>query len=417
MHLSRSCAIVAAAVLAVVAAPASADAQGGLAPYFDVAKLPVPPVTGKEMADTVASFSQTYPQRITGSPNETAAAATLRDEAAKLGYQASIDALPLATGLPPGITHAVIATRRGVTRPDEYIVFTAHYDVVPQTIFGSYDNATGTTMLRALARSLSKIPTNRTLVFAWYNGEEEGTLSSDPHAQSFVDSKKKVRGVLGFDMEGIAWPVAHPGPTNCLCMWRGDEDDRFDALLSHVNFDVLGFPNAPNMVEVRGLNARNSDEASWDRRFFPTMRWAGMRTAADYPAYHRFDDTMATIDSVAGGRTYFEQGLRNTLMSSYLTALTLDNEPPVVTDASAKTSGRKVAFHASATDPDGAASAIAWDFGDGARATGASVTHTYRRAGRFTAKVSAADNLWPQVVATARVKVRAGGKAAKRARR
>jgi hypothetical protein len=412
MSPARTCALLAAILSALVATPASADppsAGGGLPPYFDIAKLPLPPVTGKEMADNVASFTQSYFLRVTGTPQETAAASYLRDYAAGLGYQATIENLPIATGLPPGITHAVIATRRGTTRPDEYIVFSAHFDTVPQTIYGSYDNGTGVNMLRALAKSLSKIPTNRTLVFAWYNGEEEGTLSSDPHAQSFVDGNRKVRGLLGFDMVGIGWPVANPGPTNCLCMWHGDEDDRFDALLSHVNFDVLGFPNGENLVSVRGMNTRNSDEATWDRRFYPTLRWAGMKTAADYPAYHQPDDTMDTIDSVAGGRTYFEQGLRNTLLSSYYTALTLDNEPPAVTAAVTKRSGRKVTFHATASDLDAAPGAISWVFGDGTRATGADVTHTYRRAGSFTARVTAADNLWSQVVASARVKVRAGG--------
>jgi Peptidase family M28/PKD domain len=417
MSRSRLCAALAACVL-VAAAPASADppsAGGGLPPYFPVGELPLPSVPGKEIADNVASFTQSYFLRVTGTPQELAAATFLRDYAADLGYQAEIQELPLAAGLPPAITHAVVATKRGTTRPDEYIVFSAHYDQVPQTIYGSYDNGTGVNMLRALAKSFARIPTNRTLVFAWYNGEEEGTLASDPHAQSFVDANRKVRALLGFDMVGIAWPVANPGDTNCLCMWHGEEDERFADLLGYVNFDVLGFPNAPNLVEVRGQNSRNSDEATWDRRFYPTLRWAGMKTAADYPAYHLPTDTMDTIDEVAGGRTYFEQGLRNTLLSSYYTALALDNEPPAVTAAVTKRAGRKVSFHASASDLDAAPGAITWSFGDGGKATGADVTHAYRRNGTFTAVAAAADNLWSQVTATAKVKVRVAAK--KRARR
>jgi hypothetical protein len=408
MRVRRVSLLLVAAAL-VAAAPASADppsAGGGPPPYFEVGKLPLPPVTGKEIADNVSSFTTTYFQRVTGTPQELAAANFLRDQATGLGYQAEIQELPLATGLPPGITHAVIATKRGLTKPDEYIVFTAHYDQVPQTIYASYDNGTGVNMLRALAKSFAKVPTNRTLVFAWYNGEEEGTLSSNPHAQSFVDANRKVRADLGFDMVGIAWPVANPGATNCLCIWRGDEDDRFDDLLKHVNFDVLGFPNADNLVEVRGMNDRNSDEASWDKRFYPTMRWAGMKKAADYPAYHMPNDTMDEIDMVAGGRTYFEQGLRNTLLSSYETALTLDNEMPRVTAQVARRSARQVTFHSTPTDPDGAPGAVSWTFGDGTTATGPDVTHTYRRAGTFTAKVTVADNLWPAVTVTSRVKVR-----------
>ena len=400
MGCMRARTALAACLLALALAPAAADA------YFDVAKLPAPPVSGKEIADNVASFSQTYAQRVTGSPAEQAAAAALRDEAASLGYDAKIVDLSGAPGAPPGGTHAVIATRRGTTKPDESIVFGGHYDVVPQTINGAYDNGTGTNMVLALAKSFSQVPTNRSLVFAWYNGEEEGTLASEPHAQSFKDAGKVVRAQMGFDMVGIAWPVAKVGATNCLCMWRGEDDERFDALLSHVNFDVLGFPRGDNLVEVRGLNTRNSDEASWDQRGYPTMRWAGLRTAANYPAYHRYDDTMDTIDTVAGGRTFFEQGLRNTLLSSYYTALTVDNDPPVAVAHAGGTG--PVHFDAGGSgDPDGAPASITWDFGDGTSATGSAPAHDYARSGDYTAKVTVADNLWPQVTSTATVPVHA----------
>src|SRR6266850_1022904 len=92
-----------ACVLALGLLPASARA------YFDVARLPPPPVTGKEMADRVQAFSETYAQRVTGSPAEQAAAMELRDEAASLGYQAEIVELPLGGSGPNAVTHAVIA--------------------------------------------------------------------------------------------------------------------------------------------------------------------------------------------------------------------------------------------------------------------------------------------------------------------
>src|SRR3954454_11222418 len=189
-------------------------------------------------------------------------------------------------------------------------------------------------------------------------------------------------------------------------MWRGEGDEAFDDLLKHVNYDVLRFPNGPNLVEVRGINVRNSDEASWDKLGYPTLRWAGLRTAGNYPQYHMPGDTMDTIDSVAGGRTFFEQGLRNTLMSSYYTELTVDNDPPVAVAHACGT--RPVHFDAGGSgDPDGAPASITWDFGDGTSATGSAPAHNYARSGDYTAKVTVADNLWPQVTSTATVPVHA----------
>ena len=128
-------------------------------------------------------------------------------------------------------------------------------------------------------------------------------------------------------MTGIAWPVA--GPTtnkNCLCMWRGKRDVALDAVLRQVNFEFLGFPEGKQLVSVEGANNRNSDEASWADKGYRTLRWAGLRRAADYPEYHLPQDTLATIDRVAGGREFFEKGLVNTLLSAYFTAAALDLE-------------------------------------------------------------------------------------------
>lgn len=388
-------------------APAAASA------YFDVAKLPQPPTTGMEIVTNLEAFATAYPNRVTGSPNEMAAATFLNDEVSKLpGFKSEIVNFPAQAGAPAAVTHGIIATRPGRTKPDENIVFIAHYDVTPQTITGTYDNGSGTNMLRTLAKAIAAVPTNRTITFAWYNGEEEGALSSDPHAAQFKADGKKVKALLGFDMVGLSWPVATPAAgKTCLCTWFGSDDDAFEPLLKYINFTVLGFPDEEGKVQVVGLNDRNSDEASWDKAGYPTMRWAGMRTAASYPAYHMPDDNLATMDTVAGGRTFVEQGMRNTLMSAYLTALAVDNEMPVA-KAAASGTGPVIFDSAGSGDPDGAPSEFKWDFGDGTTATGANVTHTYAKGGTYTARLDVVDNLWPQVSVSATVPVTVPGSAA-----
>jgi hypothetical protein len=400
MSLRLALAVTTAAVLAL----SPVAFAGATPPFFDVGKLPAPPVTGKEMADNTEAFSTTYTERYTGTPNETAAADMLVSELKAEGYDTTIELQPQA-GEPFTLVRAVIATRKGTTHPDEEIVFSGHYDSFPGTINAAYDNGSGVQMLRALAKSLSAVPTNRTLTFAFYNGEEEGALGSAPMAKRYKDEGRKVRALLGFDMVGLAWPVANPGDTNCLCMWRGDADDAFDALQSHVAFDVLGMPNQENLVEVRGLNDRNSDEDSWDLQGYPTMRWAGLKKAADYPEYHTENDNMATIDTVAGGRSFFEQGMRNTLLTAYYVALSMDNDQPAAT-ASVSGSGPTVLFSAAgSSDADAPPSGYTWRFGDGESATGAAVAHTYAKAGDYIATLSVADNLWPQVTTSAVVPV------------
>ena len=279
---------------------------------------PVPAVTGKQMLDGVASFAAAYPVRVTATPTQLAASDAVAAEARSLGYTVSTQSYR-------GVLTAVVATKTGSTRPGETIVFGGHLDTLPGTIYGTYDNGTGTRMLMDLARSFAKVKTHRTLTFAWYNGEEEGALASDEMAKDYQARDVKVSAFLGFDMVGIAYPVGGtPTDKNCLCIWRGARDEAFDQLLATVNYRFLKLPEGRQSVSIEGRNVRNSDEASWADAGYPTLRWAGLRKAADYPGYHKPDDTLETMTAVAGGRAFLEAGLRNTLLSAYYTAAALD---------------------------------------------------------------------------------------------
>jgi hypothetical protein len=389
------------AIFAFLLAAAPANAA-----YFDVGKLPPPSVDGKEIAANVEQFSTDFAMRVGGSPAEESASKFLLEEAKKLGYKAEILTLSVAPNDPGTIGRAVVATRPGLTKPDENILFMGHYDNVPQTINGAYDNASGTNMIRALAKSMANVPTNRSVSFIWYSNEEQGLLASEAHAAQAAEAGMKVKAVLGFDMVGIAYPVAAPEPgRNCLCLWHGEEDEGLEPLIRHVNFGLLGLPEADGLVQFQGINSRNSDERSWDAKGYPVLRWAGMPTADTYPAYHMPDDTIATIEAQAGGRDFFEAGLRNTLLSSYSTALTLDNEMPVAKGTASGT-GPIVTFDGGgSSDPDGGITRYAWDFGDGSVGSGSVVAHNYAKPGTYLAKLTVADNLWGNVTSSTVVPV------------
>ena len=395
----------AVALVAMAGATGTAHAQ-----FFDVTQVPQPSVTGKQLVDDIDSFSTSFTGRVTGTPIELTAAQSLEESAKALGYETAIVDLPLNEASPvAGGTRMVTATRKGTTKPDEQLIFIAHYDSLPQSGSAHYDNGSGTLMINAIARAFAQVPTNRTVTFAWYNGEEEGALASDAHAKQLAAAGAKVRAVFGFDMVGIAWPVANPeADVTCLCMWWGDEDDAFESVLRHVNYTVLGFPEGEGLVQVVGANDRNSDEASFDAEGFPTLRWAGMRNAGDYPQYHLPGDDLATMEETAGSRENLEKGMYNTLASAYNTALALDNQMPV---AKAAASGeRTVAFDGSgSSDPDGPVGSYTWDFGDGTTGSGARAEHTYARPGTYQAKLTVTDNLHQTVTSTAPVTVTVAG--------
>ena len=397
-----------------VGGPARAGHESS--PYFDLDALPAPDYNGDQIFEGLKSFVNAYPYRLTGGPTELAAGQFLVDQTRALGYQSTIYTLTpdgATEACAPNVTctaaglKAVVAIKQGTTRPNEWITFLGHYDTVPNTIYGAYDNGAGTNFINYLAKEFANVQTNRSLAFVWFNGEEEGLLASELYADYLKNVRNQsITAALGFDMVGIAYPVATTTANNCLCMWYGAGlANRFVPLLRHVNFEYLGFPESLRQVWIQGQNSRNSDERSFANVGYPTMRWAGMRTAASYPAYHRETDTIEQIITSSGGETFYEAGIENTLKSVYYTALTLDNHVPVP-QATSSASGRTVSFNGSgSTDEDGALSTYSWDFGDGTTGEGATVSHTYAAPGTYTATLTVADNLWSQVTRSTTMQV------------
>lgn len=87
----------------------------------------------------------------------------------------------------------VIGVLPGTTKPNEIVIFSAHYDHLgsaglnPNEIFnGANDNASGVSALLALAHYYaSRKDNSRTLIFCAFAGEELGLLGSSVFAKSF----------------------------------------------------------------------------------------------------------------------------------------------------------------------------------------------------------------------------------------
>jgi hypothetical protein len=310
--------------------PAPADTDQDTLPDdsspYGLASQPAPSVTGIELVHTLEAFVTSYPNRTTGGLDELLASEFLAETAAGFGYETEVVSLPVINGLPgTGPIRAVTAFKQGTDLSDEVTLFIGHYDTLPQSLQGAYDNGTGTTMLLGLAESLSTVETRRSLMFAWYNGEEEGVLGSSRHVAKLKADGVQIEVVMGFDMVGIAFPVAVPTTSTCMCMWHGQDDESMRPILEAVNYEFLEYPAGPvGGAQIVGNNNRNSDERSFENGGAVTLRWAGLKGASTYPAYHKPDDTMATIFATAGSRENFELGMQHTLTSAYYTALALD---------------------------------------------------------------------------------------------
>ena len=105
----------------------------------------------------------------------------------------------------------VIATLPGADRPEEYVVYTAHWDhigvgpaVKGDSIYnGALDNASGTAQLLAIAEAYAALsePPARSVVFLFVTAEEQGLWGSDYYVRNPIYPLDKT--VANINIDGI----------------------------------------------------------------------------------------------------------------------------------------------------------------------------------------------------------------------
>lgn len=108
-------------------------------------------------------------------------------------------------------SHNVVGILKGQTRPDEFIVYGAHWDHLGiglpdakgDKIFnGALDNGTGIASLIEMAGNFAKAPKrDRSVVFIAFTAEESGLLGSEFYASNPIYPLEKT--VLGVNMDGL----------------------------------------------------------------------------------------------------------------------------------------------------------------------------------------------------------------------
>jgi Zn-dependent M28 family amino/carboxypeptidase len=104
----------------------------------------------------------------------------------------------------------VIGVLPGRTHPDEYVIYTAHWDHLglctetgeDRICNGAVDNASGTAALIALAEAHARAgPADRTIIFLAVTGEESGLLGSAYYAAHPIYPLARTAG--GFNMDSL----------------------------------------------------------------------------------------------------------------------------------------------------------------------------------------------------------------------
>ena len=213
--------------------------------------------------------------------------AQLRKAARRSDFRpVAIEGTGLSADLPVTVTRAesrnVIARLTGRSRPDETIMYGAHWDAYGEGTPdaqgrrirpGANDDALGTAGVLAIARAAAKAPRPaRTQVFALWTGEERGLLGSETYAANPLYPMAKTVANLTLDILQTA------GPARDVLLVGAGQNDLEERLSAAAK--AQGRTVTPEALPERGLFYR-ADHFSLARRGVPTLLLMAISGAPD----------------------------------------------------------------------------------------------------------------------------------------
>jgi hypothetical protein len=187
----------------------------------------------------------------------------------------------------------VVGYLKGKSKPDEYIVFSAHMDHLgikdaenDNLYNGANDNASGTAAVITLAEYFSKANVNeRSLIFIGFTAEEKGLLGSKEFVKEF-NGISKIQAAINMDMIGNISPTGE----GTAFLTGNSRSTMLDVMTKSLEgLDKKIYP------EPVGLNLFNrSDNASFFNKGIVSHTISTFNN--DDHLYHSPDDEVASIN-------------------------------------------------------------------------------------------------------------------------
>jgi hypothetical protein len=275
-------------------------------------------VSGEDYHDKMRVFTTQYAKRSTGYPHMSQVAGYLEDQFKSYGLSTEI----VSFNRENREVLNVMGYHWGKNRPDEWIVLGGHYDIKEKTIEGAYDNAAGTVAVLEIAQAVSRMETDRTIVFGLWSGEEQGLWGSQ-HFVANIPENVTVKSYMNYDMVGLNWPAVYQlnvlaGPDE----HEGTvENPELLNISNRVIQDILRYPSSG--FDVKETGEGSSDQSSFWPAGISTIFYTGLIV---YPGYHNKVDDLATMEVLAGGRQRLIDGFETVVWVSYYTVLLLDKD-------------------------------------------------------------------------------------------
>lgn len=240
--------------------------------------------SGERMSEEIRGLAALPGGRGPASPGLRRAAETIRKAFSAAGLK-PFSGAPVAPGARQPADGNLLYVAEGTKKPGEYVALCAHYDHLAQkggeVFSGADDNASGVALLLELARHYARNPGERSIIFAAFDGEEQGRLGSSGFLSALQPGvKAKVNAALNFDT------VGRLDGGKILVLGSGSSDK-----WTHI-FRGAGFVTGSDYELVKeDLDA--SDQQSFIEAGIPAVQFF----SGPKPEYHKASDTADKIDA------------------------------------------------------------------------------------------------------------------------
>ncbi|UFH32532.1 M28 family peptidase [Chryseobacterium sp. C-71] len=110
-------------------------------------------------------------------------------------------------------TKNLIVTKTGTIYPDTYVIICGHYDTINGP--GVSDNGSGTSILLEAARILKDVPTEYSVKFIHFSGEEQGLIGSNHYVNNVVfnNNVRQLNLKVVFNIDQVGGKISNPSNT------------------------------------------------------------------------------------------------------------------------------------------------------------------------------------------------------------
>ncbi|PIF45769.1 aminopeptidase YwaD [Chryseobacterium sp. 52] len=231
--------------------------------------------------------------KTTGSVNNANALTWIKNKYTSYGYSASeIVENPFTFGSTS--SKNLVITKTGTLYPDKYVIICGHFDTI--TGPGTNDNGSGTSVILEVARILKDVPTEYSIKFIHFSGEEQGLYGSSHYANNiaYQSGVKKLDIKLVFNLDQVGGKLGNVN-SKIICERDTSGQSGNNAASNTITQQLATCTTLYSPLQTSISNAYSSDYIPFEQKGYVITGFYEYTRSYNE---HTVNDTFANVDPV-----------------------------------------------------------------------------------------------------------------------